>query len=73
MSTHYVGVYNVAPCQDPKELVRAGWYISPCFFVPKAEKKRVSAAEWAAMPVEKRIKLLRLVIGSGGRFHYEFP
>ena len=44
-----------------------------CFFVPKAKKKRVSAAEWAAMPVEKRIKLLRLVIGSGGRFHYEFP
>lgn len=56
------GVYNVAPSQDPKELVRAGWYISPCFFVPKAERRGVSKAEWAAMPVEQRIKLLRLVM-----------
>ena len=56
------GVYNVAPSQDPKELVRAGFYISPCFFVDKAEKRGVTKKEWDATPVEKRIKLLRLVM-----------
>jgi hypothetical protein len=54
------GELRVAPSQDPKELVRLGYRISPAFFVPK-DKAKTSGPEWEATAVEQRIEMLRLV------------
>ena len=55
------GVYRLPPSQDAKDLVARGHMIMPPFFVEKATRKEVSAADWAAMSAEERIKHLRFV------------
>jgi hypothetical protein len=55
------GEYKLPPSQDPKELIALGYMISPGFFVDKSERKEVSAAQWAKMPVEEQVDYLRWI------------
>ena len=55
------GEYKLPFSQDPKELVAAGHFISPAFFVDKAERRPVKKKQWEAMDTKAQNKLLRLI------------
>ena len=42
------GEYKLPFSQDPRKLVAAGYFISPAFFVDKAERRAVKGKEWNA-------------------------
>ena len=43
------GEYKLPFSQDPKKLVAAGHFISPAFFVDKAERRPVKKKQWEAI------------------------
>ena len=55
------GEYLLPFSQDPVKLVAAGHFISPAFFVDKAERREVKGREWNAMTTKQQNKLLRLI------------